>query len=178
MFGPYCVYLHRSPSGKVYIGQTCQSPPVRWGKNGEGYKDLPYFWNAIQKYGWDNFSHVIILRHLTAEEANDAEQALIKQHRATNPKCGYNIKPGGNNSPAWNKGIPMTEEQKQLRRKPMSEETKKRISASRKGIRPWNKNGPGPMKGKTLTDEQRAKISESNRKRWESKRKGEGKIGK
>ena len=46
----YTVYKHTSPSGKIYIGMTCQKPKDRWGKDGNGYKGQP-FYNAIQKYG-------------------------------------------------------------------------------------------------------------------------------
>ena len=54
------IYLHRNKiNNKVYIGQTIQSPEERW-KNGNGYKGCYYFYNAIQKYGWDNFEHIIL----------------------------------------------------------------------------------------------------------------------
>ena len=43
------IYKHTSPSGKVYIGQTCQKPEHRW-DNGKGYKS-GYFASAIKKYG-------------------------------------------------------------------------------------------------------------------------------
>ena len=33
----YCVYIHTSPSGKMYVGQTCVEPEKRWGKDGSGY---------------------------------------------------------------------------------------------------------------------------------------------
>ena len=55
----YCVYRHTSPSGKVYIGQTCLKPEYRW-RNGKGYKTQILFYRAIKKYGWDNISHQII----------------------------------------------------------------------------------------------------------------------
>ena len=52
----YTVYKHTSPNGKVYIGITCKPTKARW-KNGKGYKNNDYFYNAILKYGWENFSH-------------------------------------------------------------------------------------------------------------------------
>ena len=34
----YCIYMHKNKvNNKVYIGQTCQSPERRWGKNGINY---------------------------------------------------------------------------------------------------------------------------------------------
>lgn len=57
----YIVYRHTSPSGKVYIGITSRQPEQRW-LNGNGYKDSPKFYNAIKKYGWDNFNHEILFQ--------------------------------------------------------------------------------------------------------------------
>ena len=55
MMNNYCIYRHISPSGKVYIGQTCQDPNKRW-LNGKGYKKSTIFNRAIEKYGWSNIS--------------------------------------------------------------------------------------------------------------------------
>ena len=55
----YVVYKHVSPSGKLYIGITSQKPELRW-NYGRNYKENPYFYNAIQKYGWDSFQHEIL----------------------------------------------------------------------------------------------------------------------
>lgn len=35
--GNYCVYIHTSPSGKMYVGQTGLKPEQRWGKDGSRY---------------------------------------------------------------------------------------------------------------------------------------------
>lgn len=68
----YKVYKHTNQiNGKSYVGITCQKPEYRWGTDGQGYKECPFFWNAIQKYGWNNFSHEIIFEGLTHEEACD-----------------------------------------------------------------------------------------------------------
>ena len=55
--------MHVSPSKKYYIGITSQAVNKRW-KNGKGYKSSPYFYNAIQKYGWNNFEHNILFTDL------------------------------------------------------------------------------------------------------------------
>ena len=54
--GEYSVYMHTTPSGKRYIGITCQDPKIRWG-NGYNYKKQPYFSNAINEFGWNNIKH-------------------------------------------------------------------------------------------------------------------------
>ena len=44
----YVVYMHKTPSNKVYIGITSQKPEKRWN---EGLSYNKYFTNAIIKYG-------------------------------------------------------------------------------------------------------------------------------
>ena len=62
------VYKHTSPSNKVYIGITSQKPIYRW-RNGLGYNTQQYFWRAIQKYGWENFTHEVLFEGLSIEDA-------------------------------------------------------------------------------------------------------------
>ena len=69
----YTVYKHVSPSGKQYIGITKWDVEKRW-SNGEGYKQCSYFYNAIQKYGWDNFEHIILYTNLSREKACEIEK--------------------------------------------------------------------------------------------------------
>lgn len=85
----YCVYKHTFPNGKVYIGITRQKPEKRWNK-GRGYEQSPYMWNAIQKYGWENIKHEIIMQNLTRQSALMIEEALINQYKTNIPACGYN----------------------------------------------------------------------------------------
>lgn len=93
----YFVYKHTSPSGKVYIGITKQTPERRW-RNGEGYKpsDEPTpFYNAILKYGWDNIKHEILAEGLSKEEACAMEIETIQKTRAQDSAYGYNVLAGG-----------------------------------------------------------------------------------
>ena len=95
----YCIYMHKNKvNNKVYIGQTCQSPERRWGKNGINYYRQKKFWNAIEKYGWDNFEHLILYTHLTLEQANQLEEQLIAKYKSMDDAYGYNLKAGGVNS--------------------------------------------------------------------------------
>ena len=90
----YSVYKHTCPNGKVYIGITSLKPHQRWGRNGLLYKNQ-VFYSAIQKYGWTNITHEILLENLTKEEAEQAEIRLIKLYDSRNPKRGYNVEDGG-----------------------------------------------------------------------------------
>lgn len=91
----YSLYVHTSPSGKRYVGITGINPNRRW-QNGRGYNKCPAFRNAIEKYGWDNIRHDIIMSGLTKEEAEQFEKLFITAFQTQNPEYGYNCESGGN----------------------------------------------------------------------------------
>ena len=94
----FCVYMHTNKiNGKKYIGQTCQVPEYRWGTNGNKYNRSPHFYNAIQKYGWDNFLHEVLFENLSADEANEKEIKLIAEFNTQDVRFGYNLNFGGRN---------------------------------------------------------------------------------
>ena len=113
----YCVYKHTSPNGKVYIGITCKKPQYRWNK-GKGYINNSYFYNAIQKYGWDNFTHEILESELPFEKACFLEKQYIEKYKSSNREFGYNSSIGGECS---GKGVIP------------SEQTRKKLSEALKG---------------------------------------------
>lgn len=90
----YCVYKHTAPNGKVYIGITSQNPLSRW-NGGKGYKNNKHFYNAIVKYGWDNFKHEILFEKLIKDEACEKEIVLIALYKSNIPAYGYNHSSGG-----------------------------------------------------------------------------------
>lgn len=93
----YLLYCHINKiNGKKYVGLTSRTnAEKRWGPEGSGYKSCPYFWQAIQKYGWNNFEHLILMTDLTKEEASEKEKYYIKLWETTNPEKGYNLREGG-----------------------------------------------------------------------------------
>lgn len=102
----YVVYKHTNlVNGKVYIGIT-NDIDNRWRNNGIGYKpekghhQLP-FWNAVQKYGWDNFKHEVILDGLSFDEACSKEKFFIKELKTQDRRFGYNVADGGNGGRIW-----------------------------------------------------------------------------
>lgn len=93
----YKVYIHTNKiNSKKYVGITMRKPEKRFGFKGNGYKPCPYFYKAIQKYGWENFEHEIVLCNLTKQEAEMFEIELIKYYKSNDSTYGYNIANGGN----------------------------------------------------------------------------------
>lgn len=90
----YLVYCHITPNGKRYIGITKQEPSKRW-LNGKGYYQNKHFYRAIEKYGWNNIEHIIIIKNLTQTEACENEKKFILKYKTNNPKYGYNLTSGG-----------------------------------------------------------------------------------
>lgn len=94
----FTVYMHVNKTNqKKYIGITSQRPEDRWGPNGSGYT-AQYFSRAINKYGWDNFEHLILHEGLTEYEAKQMEVKLIAEHGTFNHTKGYNCTLGGEGS--------------------------------------------------------------------------------
>lgn len=172
MNNEYCVYMHRNKlNDKKYIGITKTSVSKRWGKDGGGYRNnkQPLFSRAIEKYGWDNFEHIILYDGLSQQDACDKEVELIKKYNTQNPKFGYNIQPGGQ---LGNYGIVFSEESKKKMSEAkkghhLTEETKRKISESNIGHKPCvhteetKRKLSEVNKGKKLTEETKQKISES-----------------
>ena len=93
----YFVYIHtNNTNNKKYIGITKQTPERRW-KNGYGYRIQKHFYRAIEKYGWDNFSHQVFEVD-TESEMYYLEKYLISYYNTTNPILGYNKSKGGEKS--------------------------------------------------------------------------------
>ena len=90
----WSVYIHTSPSNKVYIG-IAKDVKHRWRNQGSGYKGSNRIYYAIKKYGWDNFKHEIVATNLTREEACEMEIELINKYHSTDTRYGYNMKEGG-----------------------------------------------------------------------------------
>ena len=110
----YLIYKHTSPSGKSYIGQT-NDIDRRNRDHNRSYSGCTAFCNAIQKYGWNSFTHEILIDNLTLEQANILEEHFIAQYNTLSPN-GYNLTTGGNN-------------------RLLSEETKQKIRQARLGIK-------------------------------------------
>ena len=92
----YSLYVHIFPNNKVYVGITSSVPQIRWGKNGNNYKAQSLIWNAIQKYGWDNIEHIVLLQTKFKDEIEKQEKYFITEVYHSNERDnGYNIEDGG-----------------------------------------------------------------------------------
>lgn len=85
----FCVYCHTTPSGRKYVGISCE-PKKRW-NDGKGYSKNYIFYRAIEKYGWENIKHEILYDGLDVETAKDIEAKLISDWQLTDKKYGYNL---------------------------------------------------------------------------------------
>ena len=91
----YIVYLRTNTvNGKQYVGLTSMSIEDRAGVNGSRYKNCPYLYNAILKYGWDNFESTILAADLTHEKACELEKYYVELYGTVAPN-GYNLTVGG-----------------------------------------------------------------------------------
>lgn len=89
----YYIYEHINKiNKKIYIGITKkENPEDRW-ENGEGYISNKDFYNDIQKYGWNNFEHNILLKNISSKMlAEEIESVLIYKLNTVNPDIGYNL---------------------------------------------------------------------------------------
>ena len=170
----WTIYMYTFPNGKRYVGATMQRLHARQGKDWNRYKLCRLLWPAIQEFGVDNIKTDILFKgYITDEEAGALEQhyiALYKTNasRYQNPSYGYNLGDGGEG--LHNRQI--SEERKEVLRaqmeilraqnqqRPVSEETRRRISEGNKG------RIAGPM-----SEETKAKISKANSREnmtWET----------
>ena len=132
--------MHRNKiNGKIYIGQTCQNPQKRW-DNGRGYETSTRFFNAILKYGWDNFEH----SEETKQKIGKANsQSLKGKTHSTEWSQIMSEKFSGQGNPFYGKHH--------------TEETKQKISQNRKGKLIGQNH---PFYGKHHTKDSLQKISE------------------
>ena len=91
----FTVYMHVNKyNGKRYVGITSGPPQNRW-QNGRGYYKNKHFNDAIKKYGWGGFDHLILFTGLDKENACVIEQWLIAEYKTTDKRFGYNLTTGG-----------------------------------------------------------------------------------
>lgn len=148
----YQVYqIRNNVSGKLYIGYT-SNYKKRWAKHIEcaNKKLNRCLYDAMNKYGLDNFEIDVLFEYSSKEEATSCEIQLIQEFNTLTPN-GYNMTlggDGGNTLDRWSDENKKELYKKQgLKRKGQSksETTKNRISKS--------------LTGRIIDDEWKNKIS-------------------
>lgn len=128
-------------NGKIYIGQDSNNDSNYLGSG----KLLKL---AIKKYGKENFKKEILMECVTQEELDMFEKKFILEFDSQNKEIGYNISIGGRDGMTLGRC--------------MSNETKKKISESRKGVK-LSKRTKKKMSlakcGRKMPDEVKKKIS-------------------
>lgn len=168
----YLIYKHTSPSGKAYIGQTKNLRQRNASHKVPSANRTP-FHCAIQKYGWEAFTHEILVENLTLDEANELEEQLIKDHNTLVPH-GYNLRSGGENQLIADEVKQRWSQQR--KGKPRSPEHQEKLNAAaRNRVRsPEHTAKLLEATRRPKTEEHKRKISESNKgqlKSEEQKRK-------
>jgi group I intron endonuclease len=147
----YIYMLRNKVNGKIYIGQTIRPIHKRLKEHETGTTDrCRAIYNAIQKYGWDNFEKDYY--ECPDEDLNFDEEILMREMGTLAPG-GYNLREGGGSRGKH------SEESKQKYRearlgKKHSDEHKRKISEAQAG----EKNH---MWGKPHTEESIRKISKA-----------------
>lgn len=162
-----CIYkIVNKLNGKTYVGQTISTISHRFSQHKKAStKYNTYLYNAIKKYGIDNFKIEQIDTASSLEELNNKEIYWIKTLNTKYPN-GYNIANGGNGV----KGFKHSAETKELLRLKskgnknalgkhnISRESKEKMILA-------HKNKPSSFKNKKHTIEARRKISLSQNKK-------------
>lgn len=117
------IYCYKSPTGKIYIGQTIDERTRRatFFNLNSHYGGL-YIDNARRKYGPENFLYEVLENLELPEEElksklDELEQLYIGKYKSNDRKYGYNLTIGGGTTLGYR----------------FSEESKKNMSKLRKG---------------------------------------------
>lgn len=174
------IYKITSPSGKVYIGQSVNIKKRIYAYKSLACKEQPILYRSFVKYGVEN--HVFeVVEHCEFDQLNTRErywQELYEVIGKNGLNCQYtntkekkiivsestkekHRKRCGENHPSW--GKKRTQEQRErmskakrnIKKGPMSEETKKKLSIAKKGKKSTY----------VLTDYHRQRIIEANKGR-------------
>ena len=164
----WIVYVHINKlNNKFYVGITSRSADRRW-EDGKGYSRQRKFYNAIKKYGWDNFLHIIIMQNLTESEAKYFEKEYIAMFDSM--RCGYNSTVGGEGCLGYHHTQQAKDKMSAQRKgRALSEEWKASLSKARKGRK-------SPMLGKKMSQEQKDLIGESLKKFYQKEKESGKKI--
>ena len=180
-------------NGKVYIGAS-KDIERRWSAHRRGLTAIA---DDLKTFGLENFKFKVLLE-CPEDMLCQWERDMIALYDSDDPEKGYNDKgdrpyslktseslkghkPWSKGKPAWNKGIPCSEETRRkmsekLKGRIFSDETKHRMSESQKGkhnithSEETKRKISEANKGHIVSEETKRKISEANRLYWQKKK--------
>jgi len=149
--------IHNKINGKLYIGKTVKTLNQRWNSHVRMAKKKTNrcLYDAMNKYGYDNFEIISICQASNIKELEQLEKSYIKKFKTLDRAYGYNMTEGGDGGP-----MPPESLKKMIEKKtgvPLTEEHKQKISKAHMG-RP-----KGPM-----SDKQKKKLSKALKEKWET----------
>lgn len=159
-------------NGKCYVGQTIKKTFDRINahrKLAEEGKSKHPFYNAIRKYGWENFKSEILEEGILYEELNDKEIAYSLYYNALYPN-GYCLTIGGGRGKQASQEV-REKISKSNKGHSVSEETRKKIGEANKVSLKGKKRLPETIK-KMLLSRKWYKHSKQTREKISQKHKG------
>ena len=158
----------KSPSGKIYIGQTIRPIEKRLKEHREGKsKRCRAIYNAIQYHGWENIEKDWY--YCPDEDLNKHEELMVEVLGTLSPG-GYNLKEGGGNrGKASEETRHLQREVKLGENNPMYGRAgennpmygKKHTKEAKQKMKKINGGENNPMYGKTHSDEAKQKQREA-----------------
>lgn len=153
--------LKNKINGKIYIGQTIRSIHVRLEEHKKKSSGCVAIYNAIQKYGWDNFEKDYY--ECPAEDLNFDEDLLVREMGTLSPD-GYNLIEGGGSRGKRSGETKQKMSEAHIGRS-KSEEIKRNMSEAQLGHavseETRQKIGKAHL-GKIISDETKQKMRESS----------------
>lgn len=157
------IYKITNPKGKIYIGQTIDLHRRKQQYKNCQIKTQRILYNSIKKYGFDSHTFEVILeceyRELDKWERH--YQILYETVGINGLNCIIQNYDGKGKS-----YISEETRQKKIKalqnRPPISEETREKIGASKRGDKNPNYNKPSKKRGIPLSDAQKEKLRQAN----------------
>jgi group I intron endonuclease len=161
----WTIYCHTHiDSDRVYVGLTSQTTEKRWkthvshAKNSKGGRW--HFPNAIRKYGKDAFSHRVLEVCDSLEKANLREEAWIELFESRDLRFGFNIAKGG---ASFSSDLRNTKEKlSEITKNNITPERRRHLSLLRKG-KPLSAETKAKISASAKANSKQ--IAESNRRR-------------
>lgn len=100
---PYIYKIYNDINSSLYIGKTEDTIKNRWAKHVWACQNEPHnykLYNAMNKYGINNF-HIVEVEECSSEQLAEKERYWIKYYDSY--KNGYNLTPGGEGCPIYDR---------------------------------------------------------------------------